>query len=188
MFIWNISKIRNITDKFCVLVFVDSTFVYKWRRNLLVTSLREFSTFVNQHRMICRLWKLTLTMVKQTIKIFARVKPTKSRVGVRDDDYWFDSLFTDSERYKLWFLHCYLLFQLYEIDDDDEAIPRLTLSVPRDLKDGFINNKKENYKFRYDRPPSQHTQKCPSILHNNYFIHSMPVNVMFNDSIVWLFS
>lgn len=41
--------------KFCVLVFVDSTFVYKWRRNLLVTSLREFSTFVNQNRMICRL-------------------------------------------------------------------------------------------------------------------------------------
>lgn len=54
-----------------------------------------------------------------------------------------------------------LLFQLYEIDDDDEAIPRLTLSVPRDLKDGFINNKKENYKFRYmcDRtppPPNTH--------------------------------
>lgn len=60
-------------------------------------------------------------MVKQTIKIFARVKPTKSRVG------------------------------LYEIDDDDEAIPRLTLSVPRDLKDGFINNKKENYKFRFEK-------------------------------------
>lgn len=79
-----------------------------------------------------------------------------------------------------------LLFQLYEIDDDDEAIPRLTLSVPRDLKDGFINNKKENYKFRYmcDRtppPPPQHTQTCPSIFHN-YFIHSVPVNVMFCDS------
>lgn len=56
-----------------------------------------------------------------------------------------------------------LLFQLYEIDDDDEAIPRLTLSVPRDLKDGFINNKKENYKFRYmcDRtpPPSLNTHR-----------------------------
>lgn len=60
-------------------------------------------------------------MVKQTIKIFARVKPTKSRVG------------------------------LYDIDDDDESIPRLTLSVPRDLKDGFINNKKENYKFRFEK-------------------------------------
>lgn len=75
-----------------------------------------------------------------------------------------------------------LLFQLYDIDDDDESIPRLTLSVPRDLKDGFINNKKENYKFRYDPPPPPNTQKCPVILHNSYFMHLVPVNVMFCDS------
>ncbi|XP_061173877.1 kinesin-like protein KIF6 [Saccostrea echinata] len=60
-------------------------------------------------------------MVKQTIKIFARVKPTKSRAG------------------------------LYDVDEDDEAIPRLTLCVPRDMKDGFVNNKKETYKFRFER-------------------------------------
>nr|XP_022332099.1 kinesin-like protein KIF6 [Crassostrea virginica] len=60
-------------------------------------------------------------MVKQTIKIFARVKPTKSRAG------------------------------LYDIDEDDESIPRLTLCVPREMKDGFINNKKENYKFRFEK-------------------------------------
>lgn len=40
------------------------------------------------------------------------------------------------------------LFQLYEIDEDDESHPRLTITVPRELADGFVNNKKENYKFR----------------------------------------
>ncbi|XP_069118141.1 kinesin-like protein KIF6 [Argopecten irradians] len=58
-------------------------------------------------------------MVKHTIQIFARVKPTRSKAG------------------------------LYELDEDDEGQPRLTFTVPRDLADGFINNKKENYKFRF---------------------------------------
>lgn len=45
---------------------------------------------------------------------------------------------------------CFFFFQqqLYDIDDDDEGIPRLTFHIPRELADGFINNKKENYKFR----------------------------------------
>jgi len=40
-------------------------------------------------------------------------------------------------------------FQLYDLDDDDEGIPRLTFVIPRELAEGFINNKKEKYKFRY---------------------------------------
>ncbi|XP_033735819.1 kinesin-like protein KIF6 [Pecten maximus] len=58
-------------------------------------------------------------MVKHTIQIFARVKPTRSKAG------------------------------LYDLDDDDDGQPRLTFTVPRDLAKGFINNKKENYKFRF---------------------------------------
>jgi hypothetical protein len=55
----------------------------------------------------------------------------------------------DGSAFWFW-LFCWilLLFQLYDIDEDDQTIPRLTLCVPRDLKDGFVNNKKENYKFR----------------------------------------
>ncbi|KAK7483515.1 hypothetical protein BaRGS_00025189 [Batillaria attramentaria] len=61
-------------------------------------------------------------MVKQTIKIFARIKPTKpGKTG------------------------------LYETDEDDEGFPRLTVTVPRELASGFINNKRETYKFRFDR-------------------------------------
>ena len=33
-------------------------------------------------------------------------------------------------------------------DEDDEGFPRLEVVVPRELASGFINNKKENYKFR----------------------------------------
>jgi kinesin family protein 6/9 len=37
---------------------------------------------------------------------------------------------------------------VYDIDDDEEGLPRLTVTIPRELADGFINNKRENYKFR----------------------------------------
>ena len=53
----------------------------------------------------------------------------------------------------MWILMIFVFFQLYDVDEDDESIPRLTLCVPREMKDGFINNKKENYKFRFDPPP-----------------------------------
>ncbi|CAG5136734.1 unnamed protein product, partial [Candidula unifasciata] len=67
-------------------------------------------------------------MVKQTIQIFARIKPTKqTKTG------------------------------LYEIDDDDEGCPRLQLIVPRELAAGFINNKKENYSFRFNKIFDQKT-------------------------------
>ncbi|VDI22535.1 kinesin family member 6/9 [Mytilus galloprovincialis] len=68
-------------------------------------------------------------MVKQTIQIFGRVKPTRSKAG------------------------------LYEIDEDDESHPRLTITVPRELADGFVNNKKENYKFRFQKVFDQSTQQ-----------------------------
>ncbi|CAG2216037.1 KIF6_9 [Mytilus edulis] len=68
-------------------------------------------------------------MVKQTIQIFGRVKPTRSKAG------------------------------LYEIDEDDESHPRLTITVPRELADGFVNNKKENYKFRFQKVFDQSSQQ-----------------------------
>ncbi|XP_051502173.1 kinesin-like protein KIF6 isoform X2 [Myxocyprinus asiaticus] len=55
-------------------------------------------------------------MVKQTIQIFARVKPTKKPIAV------------------------------YTVDCEEQG-GSLEFVVPRDLADGFINNKRENYKF-----------------------------------------
>ncbi|XP_014991776.2 kinesin-like protein KIF6 isoform X6 [Macaca mulatta] len=58
-------------------------------------------------------------MVKQTIQIFARVKPPvrKHQQGI------------------------------YSIDEDEKLIPSLEIILPRDLADGFVNNKRESYKF-----------------------------------------
>ncbi|KAG7466056.1 hypothetical protein MATL_G00160760 [Megalops atlanticus] len=61
-------------------------------------------------------------MVKQTIQIFARIRPTKKTTSV------------------------------YSIDDDEEkAGSTLEFVVPRDLADGFVNNKKESYRFRFQK-------------------------------------
>ncbi|XP_023383322.1 kinesin-like protein KIF6 isoform X2 [Pteropus vampyrus] len=62
-------------------------------------------------------------MVKQTIQIFARVKPTvrKQQQGI------------------------------YSIDEDEKLIPSLEIILPRDLADGFVNNKRESYKFKFQR-------------------------------------
>ncbi|XP_016353805.1 kinesin-like protein KIF6 [Sinocyclocheilus anshuiensis] len=57
-------------------------------------------------------------MVKQTIQIFARVKPTKNQTAE-------------------YFVNC------------EEQGGSLEFVVPRDLADGVINNKRENYKFRF---------------------------------------
>lgn len=40
------------------------------------------------------------------------------------------------------------VFQPYSVEEDEEGHPRLGFSVPKELADGFINNKKENYNFR----------------------------------------
>ncbi|XP_006882221.1 PREDICTED: kinesin-like protein KIF6 [Elephantulus edwardii] len=62
-------------------------------------------------------------MVKQTIQIFARVKPTvrKYQQGI------------------------------YSIDEDEKLTPSLEIIVPRDLADGFVNNKRESYRFKFQR-------------------------------------
>ncbi|XP_036907915.1 kinesin-like protein KIF6 isoform X1 [Sturnira hondurensis] len=62
-------------------------------------------------------------MVKQTIQIFARVKPTlrKQPQGI------------------------------YSIDDSEKVAPSLEIILPRDLADGFVNNKRESYKFNFQR-------------------------------------
>ncbi|KAI7813553.1 kinesin-like protein KIF6, partial [Triplophysa rosa] len=59
-------------------------------------------------------------MVKQTIQVFARVKPTKKPTTV------------------------------YSVDCEEQG-DSLEFVVPRDLADGFVNNKKENYKFRFQK-------------------------------------
>ncbi|KAM4835056.1 kinesin-like protein KIF6 isoform 2-T2 [Thomomys bottae] len=58
-------------------------------------------------------------MVKQTIQIFARVKPParKHQLGI------------------------------YSIDEDEKLTPSLEIILPHDLADGFVNNKRESYKF-----------------------------------------
>ncbi|XP_022097361.1 kinesin-like protein KIF6 [Acanthaster planci] len=68
-------------------------------------------------------------MVKQGIKIFCRIKPTKAKTG------------------------------LFEIDEDDGGLPKLSIVVPRDLASGFINNKKEEYNFRFDGLFDQYTKQ-----------------------------
>uniref|UniRef100_A0A7N4PLR9 Kinesin family member 6 n=1 Tax=Sarcophilus harrisii TaxID=9305 RepID=A0A7N4PLR9_SARHA len=62
-------------------------------------------------------------MVKQTIQIFARVKPTsrKQPQGI------------------------------YSIDEDEKSVAALEIILPRDLADGFVNNKRESYKFKFQR-------------------------------------
>ncbi|XP_071495636.1 kinesin-like protein KIF6 [Diadema antillarum] len=69
-------------------------------------------------------------MVKQGIKIFCRVKPTKAKTGI------------------------------YEIEEDEDEQPsRLSFLVPRDQASGFINNKKEEYAFRFERVFNQKTKQ-----------------------------
>ncbi|XP_037698804.1 kinesin-like protein KIF6 isoform X2 [Choloepus didactylus] len=62
-------------------------------------------------------------MVKQTIQIFARVKPSvrKQQQGI------------------------------YSINEDEKSTPSLEIILPRDLADGFVNNKRENYRFKFQR-------------------------------------
>uniref|UniRef100_A0A671UE43 Kinesin family member 6 n=1 Tax=Sparus aurata TaxID=8175 RepID=A0A671UE43_SPAAU len=56
-------------------------------------------------------------MVKQAIQIFGRVKPTKKPASV------------------------------YSVDNEEQIGAFLEFVVPRDLADGFVNNKRECYKF-----------------------------------------
>ncbi|XP_067335038.1 kinesin-like protein KIF6 [Channa argus] len=60
-------------------------------------------------------------MVKQTIQIFGRIKPTKKTTAV------------------------------YSVDNEKPTGATLEFMVPRDLADGFVNNKRECYKFRFQK-------------------------------------
>uniref|UniRef100_A0A671UE48 Kinesin family member 6 n=1 Tax=Sparus aurata TaxID=8175 RepID=A0A671UE48_SPAAU len=60
-------------------------------------------------------------MVKQAIQIFGRVKPTKKPASV------------------------------YSVDNEEQIGAFLEFVVPRDLADGFVNNKRECYKFRFQK-------------------------------------
>ncbi|XP_041333098.1 kinesin-like protein KIF6 [Pyrgilauda ruficollis] len=61
-------------------------------------------------------------MVKETIRVYARVKPLGRRQQAGS----------------------------YSIDNE-EPLPSLEITVPRDLADGFINNKRESYKFKFQK-------------------------------------
>ncbi|XP_077031925.1 kinesin-like protein KIF6 isoform X5 [Agelaius phoeniceus] len=61
-------------------------------------------------------------MVKETIRVYARVKPLGRRQQAGS----------------------------YSIDNE-ELLPSLEITVPRDLADGFINNKRESYKFKFQK-------------------------------------
>ncbi|XP_068607936.1 kinesin-like protein KIF6 [Brachionichthys hirsutus] len=60
-------------------------------------------------------------MVKQTIEIFARIRPTKAPAAV------------------------------YSVVSEEQIGASLEFTVPRDLDDGFVNNKRERYKFRFQK-------------------------------------
>lgn len=38
--------------------------------------------------------------------------------------------------------------QIYSIDEDEKVTPSLEIILPRDLADGFVNNKRESYRFK----------------------------------------
>ncbi|XP_062863067.1 kinesin-like protein KIF6 isoform X2 [Trichomycterus rosablanca] len=68
-------------------------------------------------------------MVKQTIQIFARIKPTQKNTAV------------------------------YSVNNEEQSGGGLEFVIPRDLADGFINNKRESYRFRFQKVFDQETKQ-----------------------------
>ncbi|XP_077869176.1 LOW QUALITY PROTEIN: kinesin-like protein KIF6 [Saccoglossus kowalevskii] len=68
-------------------------------------------------------------MVKQGIQIFCRIKPARGKSA------------------------------LYDFDDEDDRLSKLCFVVPKDQAEGFINNKKEQYKFKFKRVFDQQTKQ-----------------------------
>ncbi|XP_054894080.1 kinesin-like protein KIF6 isoform X2 [Poeciliopsis prolifica] len=68
-------------------------------------------------------------MVKQTIQIYGRIKPTNKTAAV------------------------------YTVNHQEETGASLEFLVPRDLADGIVNNKRENYKFRFQKVYEQHIKQ-----------------------------
>lgn len=46
------------------------------------------------------------------------------------------------------YIHLSSHFQIYSIDEDEKLTPSLEIILPRDLADGFVNNKRESYRFK----------------------------------------
>ncbi|NXE24259.1 KIF6 protein, partial [Ardeotis kori] len=62
-------------------------------------------------------------MVKETIRVYARVKPLGRRQQAG----------------------------IYSVDDDEKSLSSLEIIIPRDLADGFVNNKRESYTFKFEK-------------------------------------
>ncbi|XP_041668171.1 kinesin-like protein KIF6 [Cheilinus undulatus] len=62
-------------------------------------------------------------------------------------------------------LVCVWTFEVYSVDNEDQTGASLEFVVPRDLADGFVNNKRENYKFRFQKVFDQ-TAKQEDIFEN----------------------
>ncbi|ETE70417.1 Kinesin-like protein KIF6, partial [Ophiophagus hannah] len=77
-------------------------------------------------------------MVKQTIQIFARVKPLGKRqtpgVGEAQNSSGRAGLVVGEKT-------------IYSVDEIETSAFGLEIIVPRELSDGFVNNKRESYKF-----------------------------------------
>ncbi|XP_010180813.1 PREDICTED: kinesin-like protein KIF6, partial [Mesitornis unicolor] len=62
-------------------------------------------------------------MAKEKIRVYARVKPLGRRQQAG----------------------------IYSVDDHEKSLSSLEIIVPRDLADGFVNNKRESYKFKFQK-------------------------------------
>ncbi|XP_042645238.1 kinesin-like protein KIF6 isoform X2 [Tyto alba] len=62
-------------------------------------------------------------MVKETVRVYARVKPLGRRQQAG----------------------------IYSVDNDEKSLSNLEIIVPRDLADGFVNNKRESYHFKFQK-------------------------------------
>ncbi|XP_051941672.1 kinesin-like protein KIF6 isoform X1 [Hippocampus zosterae] len=68
-------------------------------------------------------------MVKQTIQVYARIKPTKKNTAV------------------------------YSVNNEPQTSAALEFVVPKDMADGFVNNKRECFSFRFQKVFDQTTNQ-----------------------------
>ncbi|XP_055672347.1 kinesin-like protein KIF6 [Falco peregrinus] len=62
-------------------------------------------------------------MVQEAVRVYARVKPLGRRQQAG----------------------------IYSVDNDEESLSSLEIVVPHDLADGFVNNKRESYRFKFQK-------------------------------------
>ncbi|XP_066451406.1 kinesin-like protein KIF6 isoform X2 [Eleutherodactylus coqui] len=72
---------------------------------------------------------MSRNMQKRSIQIYARVKPSRRPQGI------------------------------YSINPEDATSSSLEVTIPRDVADGFVNNKQETYKFRFQETFDQETKQ-----------------------------